>query len=113
MKGEGRKMLKKSFVEVSEKNMPVLNQYVPIVARVHGGNHPEFHEVKKAYEDLTKNLTASAADKKEVLYAFGKIREITSNYTVPSDVCESYEAVYMLLKELDEAYAGEEASMLP
>ena len=33
-----------------------------------------------------------------------KLREITDNYTVPGDVCESYEAVYNMLAELDKAY---------
>ena len=35
---------------------------------------------------------------------FVKLREITDNYTVPGDVCESYEAVYNMLAELDKAY---------
>ena len=34
---------------------------------------------------------------------FKQLREITDNYTVPSDVCETYEAVYNMLSELDEA----------
>jgi len=32
------------------------------------------------------------------------LRETTNNYTVPDDVCESYEAVYNMLSELDKAY---------
>lgn len=35
---------------------------------------------------------------------FKQLREITDNYTVPGDVCESYEAVYNMLSELDDAY---------
>ena len=35
---------------------------------------------------------------------FAQLREITNNYTVPEDVCESYEAVYKMLAELDQAY---------
>ena len=38
---------KNKFNAVKEKHLPLLEQYVPIVARVHGGSHPEFHEVKK------------------------------------------------------------------
>jgi iron-sulfur cluster repair protein YtfE (RIC family) len=35
-----------------------------------------------------------------------QLREITDNYTVPDGVCESYEAVYNMLAEIDEAYQG-------
>ncbi len=35
---------------------------------------------------------------------FSRLREITGNYTVPGDVCESYEAVYKMLAEIDAAY---------
>ena len=35
-----------------------------------------------------------------------KLREITNNYEVPGDVCESYEAVYVMLKEIDDTYFG-------
>ena len=35
---------------------------------------------------------------------FTSLRDITDNYTVPADVCETYEAVYNMLAELDAAY---------
>ena len=35
---------------------------------------------------------------------FARLREITGGYTVPGDVCETYEAVYNMLAELDRAY---------
>lgn len=35
---------------------------------------------------------------------FARLRDITGNYSVPEDVCESYEAVYKMLEELDIAY---------
>ena len=31
---------------------------------------------------------------------FSQLREITDNYTVPNDACETYEAVYNMLAEL-------------
>ena len=37
------------------------------------------------------------------------LREITDNFTVPGDVCESFEAVYKMLAELDEAYTGKDS----
>ncbi|NLX63832.1 MAG: iron-sulfur cluster repair di-iron protein, ric [Clostridiaceae bacterium] len=92
------------FNEVKEKYFRTLAQYVPIVARVHGVSHPEFHEVRK-YFDLIVLKTADAGEgKPELNEEFSKLREITNNYTVPDDVCESYEAVYNILSELDKAY---------
>jgi regulator of cell morphogenesis and NO signaling len=35
---------------------------------------------------------------------FARLREITDDYTVPGDVCETYEAVYGMLADLDKAY---------
>ena len=29
-----------------------LTQYVPVVARVHGGNHPEFYEVQTLFNAI-------------------------------------------------------------
>ena len=68
-----------NFNQVKETHLKTLAQYVPVVAKVHGGN-PDLKE------------------------EFVKLREITDNYTVPGDVCESYEAVYNMLAELDKAY---------
>ena len=42
--------------------------------------------------------------KTDLTEEFARLRVITDHYTVPSDVCESYEAVYRMLAELDEAY---------
>jgi regulator of cell morphogenesis and NO signaling len=49
--------------------------------------------------------TQDAGSKKpELSEEFSRLREITDNYKVPGDVCESYEAVYNMLAELDNAY---------
>jgi iron-sulfur cluster repair protein YtfE (RIC family) len=44
------------------------------------------------------------SNKPELNQEFAQLREITNNYTVPVDVCESYEAVYKMLSEIDKAY---------
>ena len=93
-----------TFNQVKDTHFKTLGQYVPIVARVHGGNHPEFHEVKKLYDEIVKKTTESGAEKPELKEEFSKLREITDNYTVPGDVCESYDAVYKMLAEVDKAY---------
>ena len=92
------------FNEVREKLIPTLERFVPIVAKVHGKHHPEFHDVRKVFDTMIEKTRAAGAEKVELNDEFAKLREITDNYTVPGDVCESYEAVYNMLSELDEAY---------
>lgn len=92
------------FNTVLEKNFEKLEQYVPVVARVHGGSHPEFHDVKRVYEGLS--LKIQEKDTKNLKEDFSALRDFTNNYTVPSDVCETYEAVYDMLKELDQSYTN-------
>ncbi|MGI6649296.1 MAG: iron-sulfur cluster repair di-iron protein, ric [Bacillota bacterium] len=93
-----------SFNEAKKRHFQTLKQYVPIVERVHGGNHQEFHEVRKLFDTIIEK-TKEAGTKKPVLNEeFARLREITNNYTVPGDVCESYEAVYRMLAEIDKAY---------
>ena len=93
-----------SFDQAKEKNFKVLEKYVPVVARVHGGSHPEFHDLHKVYDEIVKKTKEAGAEKPELDEEFAKLREITDDYTVPGDVCESYEAVYNMLEELDKAY---------
>ena len=92
------------FNQVKESHFKTLEQYVPIVARVHGGSHPEFHEVHKLFNQIIKKTKEAGADRPELNEEFTNLRKTTDNYTVPDDVCESYEAVYNLLAELDKAY---------
>ena len=92
------------FNEVREKLIPTLDRFVPIVAKVHGKHHPEFHKVRKIYDAINEKTKAAGIEKVDLNDEFSKLREITDNYTIPGDVCESYEAVYNMLSELDEAY---------
>ncbi len=73
--------------------MEKLEMFVPVVARVHGPTHPEFYEVQKEFENIKNQDSLDQS--------FKNLREITDNYKVPSDVCESYEAVYSMLEQLD------------
>jgi regulator of cell morphogenesis and NO signaling len=93
-----------TFKQAKESHFKTLEQYVPIVARVHGGNHPEFHEVRKLFDTIIKKTKEAGAEKPELIEEFTSLREVTDNYTVPGDVCESYEAVYNMLAEVDKAY---------
>ena len=94
-------MASKAFDEAVAKHMETLKMYVPIVARVHGKEHPEFHEVHRLFESIGKKLADGSRDLAE---EFEALRRVTDDYTVPDGVCESYEAVYNMLSELDSAY---------
>lgn len=93
-----------TFNEVKEAIFPTLAQYVPIVARVHGENHPEFHEVHKLVDAIMAKADAAGSEKPDLNEEFSQLRKISDDYTVPADVCESYEAVYKMLAEVDAAY---------
>ncbi|NLP35944.1 MAG: iron-sulfur cluster repair di-iron protein, ric [Clostridiales bacterium] len=94
------------YKEAKERNFKKLEQYIPIVDRVHGKSHPEFHDVRRVFDCINHKTKEAGADKPELDNEFKQLREITANYTVPGDVCESYEAVYKMLAEVDEAYSG-------
>ena len=94
----------KKFDELKEKHLDTLKLYVPVVARVHGGEHPEFHEVHEVYKQIAEKLNNTESEDLELEEEFKDLRRITDNYTVPADTCESYEAVYKMLSELDETY---------
>lgn len=91
-----------TFKEAKEKYLKTLEQYVPVVARVHGEHHPEFHEVRKIFDIIVKKT--KEAEKPLLDEEFARLREITNNYIIPVGVCESYEAVYNMLAQLDKAY---------
>jgi len=92
------------FETVKEKYLKKLEQFVPIVDRVHGDSHPEFHEVKAVFSTMAKKINESNTVKPNIDEEFSQLRKITDQYTVPGNVCETYEAVYKMLKELDDAY---------
>lgn len=93
-----------TFDDVRKKHAKTLDLYVPIVARVHGGTHPEFHEVHRLFDEIKVKIKKAGENRAELKEEFTQLRQVTDNYTVPGDVCESYEAVYHMLGEMDQAY---------
>lgn len=93
-----------TFYEVKERNIQTLRQYIPIVARVHGGSHPEFHEVRKIFDMINKKTSEAETNRPDLTAEFHTLQRITNHYAIPNDVCESFETVYLLLAELDSAY---------
>lgn len=94
----------KNFKDETKTNLKRLEQFVPVVERVHGAHHPEFHDVKRVFEEINEKIKATSKDKPNLDNEFKELREITDNYTVPGDVCESYEAVFKMLSLVEEAY---------
>ncbi len=95
-----------AFNEAKKSNLKKLELFVPVVARVHGVTHPEFHDVRKLFDEINVKIKEARLEKPDLDNEFKQLRKITDNYTVPGDVCESYEAVYNMLAELDKAYQG-------
>ena len=93
-----------AFNDTKEKQFVKLEQFVPVVERVHGEHHPEFHEVRQLFDTINMKTKAAGSGRPELNEEFAKLREITENYKVPGDVCEAYEAVYNMLAEVDKAY---------
>lgn len=95
------------FEETFNNHLEKLELYVPVVDRVHGQAHPEFHGVRRLFEALAAGFKELGANQ-DFSREFELLRDITNHYTVPCDVCETYEAVYTMLAELDESYRGGE-----
>ncbi len=96
-----------NFKELMNRHLDNLQLYVPVVARVHGGTHPEFLQVREVYDEMIKKIIRAGLnviDEEELKSDFTRLREITHDYKVPEDTCETYEAVYEMLAELDKAY---------
>ena len=102
---KGRKKMK-GFNEVWKEYEEKLVQFVPIVDRVHGGSHPEFHDVHRIFKDIFSKVREAGIDKANLEEEFKELRRVTSNYKVPENVCETYEFVYKVLEDLDNAYQG-------
>jgi len=94
----------KDFKEVRKLYFQKLEQYVLIVSKVHGNHHPEFHEVRKIFEAINEKSKNMGNNYPNLDEDFKNLRNITNNYEVPTDVCETYEAVYKMLEEADTAY---------
>ena len=95
------------FNNMKTKHLATLVKYVPVVARVHGREHPEFLEVQSLFNAINEKIKGCTDDLPDLKEEFAQLRQVTNNYKVPQDTCESYEAVYLMLSDLDKAYQQE------
>lgn len=91
-----------SFNKTKELHFNTLKKFVPIVNKVHGKNHIEFEEVAKTFKQLENKINQGKEE--DLNKEFKVLRDVTNNYTIPAGVCQSYESVYNMLKELDYSY---------
>lgn len=94
----------RSFRDIVESEFEKLDIYTKAIARAHGESHPEAFKVRDLFETIQAVVKAAGTNKPDLDGAFGKLREVTDNYTIPNDVCETYAAVCNLLAEADNAY---------
>ncbi len=52
-----------TFQQTVEKHLKTLNLYVPVVDRVHGQHHPEFHEVRALWEQMNSRIAEAGNNK--------------------------------------------------
>ncbi len=93
-----------NYQEAAKDLMKTLSQYVPVVDRVHGAHHPEFHKVRALFDQIQNKTRLAGKNTPDLKAEFVSLRQVSDNYQVPQDVCESYEAVYQMLQSLDTAY---------
>lgn len=79
-------------------------ELTPIVERVHGANHPELTRVRELTQAISRSTDAgTTAD------LFRQLRAVTSDYSVPSDGCEAFQATYEALQKADRQLMGSAA----
>ena len=109
------------------REMPQLSALATKVARVHGANHPELKEIATIYQQLVAELTdhllteeleqfpaiadGSGWSREAVEELIGEhdaagelltqLRQLSYEYTVPSDGCASYRLLYQELEALE------------
>ncbi|OJF91852.1 iron-sulfur cluster repair di-iron protein, ric [Alkalibacterium sp. 20] len=91
-----------TFNTVLNDYFPKLEMYTLPLTRAHGENHPEVFDVRELFQ--TMNTKVKDSDKPDLDKEFKRLRKVTNNYELPTDACETYEAVYTMLSEADEAY---------
>lgn len=91
------------FTEFMNDNAEKMELYTVTIPKVHGKSHPEAFQVREIYSDIISRIQTTDSNQ-NYDSEFEELRKVTNNYTVPSDVCETYEAVYHNLKEADEIY---------
>lgn len=93
-----------TFDELVSNYFEKLELYTDAITRVHGKNHPEAFEVREWFETIRGKVKEAGEEKPDLDAEFARLRDITDNYTIPGDVCDTYAETYKMLAEVDQAY---------
>lgn len=93
-----------SFNDTVEYLFSELDIFTKAIKQVHGKSHPEAIEIRELFEIMNKKVGVADTNKPNLVKEIAQLRNITSNYTVPKHVCETYAATYDLLAKVDKAY---------
>lgn len=81
---------------MTDQPLALAAEYAPIIERVHGENHPEFTRLRELTEQLVQAGPAT-----DTAPLFAELRTLTNGYVTPDDTCETVEATYQALQQLD------------
>lgn len=93
-----------TFNEYMTKNSEKLELFTKAIIRAHGKNHPEAFDVRELYTQMQTKTREAGEENPNLDEEFARLRQVTNNYLIPEDVCETYAAVYNMLAEADQAY---------
>lgn len=83
---------------MTDQAMAKAAELAPIIERVHGEHHPELTRVRELTEQL-----AAAGPGADVQAIFDELRVVTSDFAIPDDVCETFEATYEALQQVEQS----------
>jgi len=78
--------------------------YTTAITRAHGKNHSEVFDVREIYTEIQSKTKEAGSEKPMLDAEFTELREVTDNYEIPGDVCQTFAAVYNMLSKADQAY---------
>lgn len=81
-----------------QANQDRLEAFTKAITQAHGAHHPEVFDVREAYLQLRDKINAGATDIEE---DFTQLRNLTDDYAIPGDVCQTFEATYRMLEKAD------------
>ncbi|TDW26064.1 hypothetical protein EDD63_10285 [Breznakia blatticola] len=83
-----------------------LDLYTKAIVNAHGQHHPEVYEVRELY----KEIEMRSLHHQDIQQTVARLKAVTSDFAVPSDVCQTFLQTYEMLGELAEIAASERQS---
>ncbi|MDE3740889.1 DUF542 domain-containing protein [Maribacter polysaccharolyticus] len=78
-----------------------LDRFFPAIDDILSLDNPSAEITFKQMETLRGAIDVITAEKSPLVDLFNKIANLSSNYTVPEDACNSYRSLYQNLQQLD------------